>query len=391
MKKKNALAKKVLCSLLAAGVLGVAGSAMAAEITYGEEFTNQNGGKEYKFVSKNAFFNSGTVSIGTAEDNITFKGKEAGAFNTGYNALVVAGNGTKVNVTADTIKVGSQDAGNFRGFRVSGKNNVLTVHANTFVSYTGDEIAHARNGVNTINLGTADKHIGYFEAHTTWGKDDYGVALLQANEGSTVNLYADKAILDGSKHDAGGVIGTGGWGTVNVNVGDLTIDGNICGSYGLMNQDNHGNPVKFIANITADTLNMTGDVNVGSKNTSSSNFARDTEVNITVKDNATITGNINVLGNDNIQGFNNQNDSSTLTIEFNGDSKITGDINVKGSDDTQNATINLGGNGDMTASSGVFNVEKSGNVNFTGGKWAVNKWNSTDKSGDVAIADKATV
>ena len=387
MRSSKSLARKILCGLLAVGVVGVSGSVLAADITYGDTFIKQSGNGEYANVSNNAYFTSGNNVIGTSSDNIVFKGVANGG--TGYHALVVTGNGTKVSIEADTIKVGSKDAGDFRGFRVTGKdNNELTVHANTFISYTGDEIAHARNGVNTINLGTVDKRIGYFEAHTTWGKDDWGVALLQANEGSTVNLYADKAILDGSTRFNGGVIGTGGYGTVNVNVGDLTIDGNICGSYGALNNPGE----KASLNVIADTLNMKGNVNIGSLNQPSdkSNFSRDTEVNIKVANKAVIDGNINVLGNAS-SDKDNIKDSSTLNIEFNGDSQITGDINVKGSDKTKNATVNLGGTGDMTASKGVFNVENSGNVNFTGGKWAINEWNSSDASGDAAIAKDATV
>ena len=385
--RKN-LARKILCGLLAAGVVGVGGSALAADITYGDTFKNQNGGNEYINVSENAFFNDNAAhTVGTVDDNVVFKAPAGSSINinTGYHALVVTGNGTKVDINADKISVGSAGAGNFRGFRVTGKdNNVLTVHANEFISYTGDEIAHARNGVNTINLGTADKHIGYFEAHTTWGKDDYGVALLQANEGSTVNLYADKAILDGSANKFGGVIGTGGYGTVNVNTKDLTIDGNICGTYGTRNDPSQ----KAELNIVTDTLNMKGNVNIGSDGSGSSNFSRNTEVNIKVADKAVIDGNINVLGNSGTK--DNTNDSSTLNIEFNGDSQINGDINVKGSDKTQNATVNLGGTGDMTASKGVFNVGNSGNVNFTGGKWAVNEWNG-DGTGDAAIEKDAAV
>ena len=384
--RKN-LARKILCGLLAAGVVGVGGSALAADITYGDTFKNQNGGNEYTNVSENAFFNDNTAhNVGTVADNVIFKAPAGGsATNTGHHALVVTGNGTKVDINADKISVGSAEAGNFRGFRVTGKdNNVLTVHANEFISYTGDEIAHARNGLNIINLGTADKHIGYFEAHTTWGKDDYGVALLQANEGSTVNLYADKAFLDGSTNKLGGVIGTGGYGIVNVNVGDLTIDGNICGTYGTRNDPSQ----KAELNIVTNTLNMKGNVNIGSEGSGSSNFSRNTEVNIKVADKAVIDGNINVLGNSGTK--DNTADSSTLNIEFNGDSQIKGDINVKGSTETQNATVNLGGTGDMTASKGVFNVGNSGNVNFTGGKWAVKEWKG-DGTGDAAIGEKATV
>ena len=100
------------------------------------------------------------------------------------------------------------------------------------VSYTGDEFIHVRqgNGSSVANIGSADRRIGYFEAHTGWGKDDYGVALLQANEGNKVFLYADEAVLDGSTNSQGGVIGSGGWGEVHVDANKLTINGNICGS-----------------------------------------------------------------------------------------------------------------------------------------------------------------
>lgn len=71
-------------------------------------------------------------------------------------------------------------------------------------------------GQSSATFGTADRRINHFEAHTTFGKDDYGVALLQTNEGNTVSLYAVNAILDGPTSDVGGVIGSGGWGVANV-------------------------------------------------------------------------------------------------------------------------------------------------------------------------------
>lgn len=100
--------------------------------------------------------------------------------------------------------------GGDRGIRLSGSNNTLTIYADRIVSYTGDEFIHVRqgNGSSVANIGSADRRIGYFEAHTGWGKDDYGVALLQANEGNKVFLYADEAVLDGSTNSQGGVIGS---------------------------------------------------------------------------------------------------------------------------------------------------------------------------------------
>ena len=309
---------------------------------------------------------------------------------TAYTAGWMNGNGT-INIDVEELRIGDKDHDD-RGFRMQQSNNQLNIIADKIISYTGDGFINAQGdpGTSVANIGTADHRVGYFEAHTTFGKDDYGVAILQANEGNTVNLYADKAILDGSTNKNGGVIGTGGFGTVNVDTKDLTIDGNICGTYGGRNDPDK----KASLNIVTDTLDMKGDVNIGSAGSGSSNFSRDTEVSITANTSAVIKGNINVVGNQ--SNKENKNDSSTLNITFNGDSKIIGEINVNGSDAdkaSQDVTVNLGGTGNMTASSGVYNVDNNANVNFTGGQWAINAWNTAEgkDAGNAAVKSGASV
>ena len=355
-------------------------------------------------IKTSIYIKNGTVSV-TADDAIQFNGLKTPTLNnTGtsdlagseYNAGWLAGNAT-LNLKAKELYVGSVNAAKQGtgddGFQMKGSNNHLNILADKIVSYTGDSFINAQGdpGTSTVNIGTQDHHVGYFEAHTTWGKNDYGVAILQANEGNVVNLYADTAILDGSTNKNGGVIGTGGYGTVNVNTKDLTIDGNICGTYGTRIDPNKTASL----NIMTDTLHMKGDVNIGSAGLGKSKFSRNTEVNITANKSAVIDGNINVAGNkaDNI---NNANDTSILNVIFNGDSKITGDINVKGSDadkDTQKVIVNLGGTGNMTASKGVYNVDNNANVNFTGGQWAINEWNTAEgkDAGNAAVKSGASV
>lgn len=354
-------------------------------------------------ITTSIYIKNGTVSV-TADDAIQFNGLKTPTLNnTGisdfagreYNAGWLAGNAT-LNLKAKELYVGSVNAAKQGtgddGFQMKGSNNHLNILADKIVSYTGDSFINAQGdpGTSTVNIGTQDHHVGYFEAHTTWGKNDYGVAILQANEGNVVNLYADTAILDGSTNKNGGVIGTGGYGTVNVNTKDLTIDGNICGTYGRRNDPNKTASL----NIETDTLQMKGDVNIGSAGSGSSNFSRDTEVSITANTSAVIKGNINVVGNQ--SNKENKNDSSTLNITFNGDSKIIGEINVNGSDAdkaSQDVTVNLGGTGNMTASSGVYNVDNNANVNFTGGQWAINEWNTADGKdvGNAAVKSGASV
>ena len=411
--------KKETKKLIAAGIVmalscGAWGSVSAAELT--PDSLNANGKKEsigttadnvtfnkkdiYTVLAKNGkgetideAYSSVFAKDGTAEihaNTLVFKGVASTSPNlfkgTAYCAGVLQGNGT-LSIETNTLMMGDKEMGD-RGFRLYGANNHLTILANNIVSYTGDGFVNAQGEGNSIvNIGTEDKRVESFEAHTTFGKDDYGVAILQANEGNTVNLYADTAILDGSTNKNGGVIGTGGYGTVNVNTKDLTIDGNICGTYGGRNDPNKTASL----NIVTDTLHMKGDVNIGSAGSGSSNFSRNTEVNIKANTSAVINGDINVAGNQ--SNKDNTNDSSTLNITFNGDSQINGVINVEGSEKAKDVTVNLGGKGDMTASKGVYNVNNNANVNFTGGQWAINEWNTAEgkDAGNAAVRSGASV
>lgn len=336
--------------------------------------------------------NNGKIEV--KSDKLSFKAIKAGSDSNGqyYFAGWLDGNGT-IDINTKELYIGSKEVGADRGFQMKNAGNTLNIIADKIISYTGDGFINAQGdpGTSVANIGTADHRVGYFEAHTTFGKDDYGVAILQANEGNTVNLYADKVLLDGSTNPQGGVIGTGSYGTVNVDAKDLEIDGNICGTYGTVDY-----PAKTAyLNITTDKLTMTGNVNIGSLAEGWSNFSRNTEVTIKANQSAVINGDINVNGN--ISKYeDDKNNKSELTIEFNGDSKITGDINVKGSDadkDTQKVIVNLGGTGNMTASKGVYNVDNNANVNFTGGQWVINEWNTAEgkDAGNAAVKSGASV
>lgn len=287
---------------------------------------------------------------------------------------------TNVQINVNELYIGSAEMGGDRGFQLKGANNKIDINADRIVAYVGDGFVNAQgdeSGSSIVNIGTANDRIGYFEAHATFGKDDYGVALLQANEGNIVNLYADTAILDGSSNPQGGVIGSGGYGTVNVVAGDLTISGNICGTYGGGSDD--GKTLSL--NVTADNLNMNGNINIGSMGSENSKFHRDTKVNITVTENANITGDINVYGND----ADKAGDDSILNVDFKNNAVLTGKINVEG----KLGTVNLGGNADMTSSSGIYKVTNGGNVNFTGGTWAVNEWSGD--GGNINVGENATL
>ena len=421
--RKN-LARKILCGLLAAGVVGVGGSALAADpiiisdsdLTVSDALVNANyvlagtvrngtitfdgGGTVSLDSSENlirddegeplpAFMatDNGIINFGTKDKQLgklIVKASEDANFIGWIDSLGSEGNpgGGEININAKSY----EQYGSGHGIYVKGKDTAngtrLNINVDEFKSETKYTAIHVREGSNAVATINAKK----FTAIST--VEDTGVAVLQANEGGKITVNAETVDLKGSHMLGGGVIGSGSYGTVEINADKVKIDGNINGAYGGKVETDK--TAEFIINTK--TLDMNGDINIGTVghdlNGAVSNNTRNTEVTIKASDAAVITGDINITGN---AGTNsNEKDKSTLNIEFNGDSQIKGDINVTGSEKTKNATVNLGGTGDMTASKGVLNVGNSGNVNFIGGKWAVKEWKG-DGTGDAAIGEKATV
>ena len=356
--------------------------------TQRDTITNYNGNKPLgdaiiRIDNKNQ---GGKLYINANEVNFEILNSRDWAVGNGYQRYCgyFLGN-SDVTFDVNKLHIGSEEKNGERGFQLQGANNKLNFYADEIVAYVSDQFVNAQADPSNpalVNIGSADDRVGLFEVHTALqGYDESYIGILQTNEGSTINLYADKAILDGAKWEVGGVIGSGSYGTVNVDTKDLIIDGNICGTYGTTKYPDK----EFLINIKTDNLNMVGDINVGSleKNDAviKSDFNRDTKVNITVTENANITGDINIYGNN----ADKTGDDSVLNVDFKNNAVLNGKINVEG----ELGTVNLGGNADMTSSSGIYNVTKGGNVNFTGGTWAVNEWSGDD--GNINVGENATL
>ena len=294
---------------------------------------------------------AGTLTFESANATTNNPGNPAGdshfsAWLNGNAALTIA---------VDKLHVGTAEQGGDRVFQMKNSGNRLTILADEIVSYQGDGFVNAQGKVgetaNVVSIGSAQHRVGRFESHTSWGDQDYGVAILQANEGSSVSLFAKDVVLDGSHHAQGGVIGSGSFGSVLIDADTVTIDGNICGTYGTTRYA--GNALKLA--VKADELHMTGDVNVGSQGSNYSKFARDTVVDIEVAKNAVIDGDINVVNDATASAESNAN-NNVVNLAFNGTGKITGTINVNRKaavtrDAAGTNTVNLGGSADMSASS----------------------------------------
>lgn len=330
----------------------------------------------------------GKLYINADEVDFEILNSKDWAENNGYQRYCgfFLGN-SDVTFDVNKLHIGSEEKNGERGFQLKGANNKLNFYADEIVAYVSDQFVNAQADPSSpalVNIGSADDRVGLFEVHTALqGYDESYIGILQTNEGSTINLYADKAILDGAKWEVGGVIGSGSYGTVNVDTKDLIIDGNICGTYGTTKYPDK----EFLINIKTDNLNMVGDINVGSleKNDAviKSDFNRDTKVNITVTENANITGDINIYGNN----ADKTGDYSVLNVDFKNNAVLNGKINVEG----ELGTVNLGGNADMTSSSGIYKVTNGGNVNFTGGNWAVNEWSGEDGNMSVGTGAQVTL
>lgn len=313
-----------------------------------------------------------------------------------YNHAVLGGNST-LTIDVGTLLLGEQTVdselnGANRGIRLSGSGNTLNIFADRIVSYTGDEFVHVRkgDGSSVANIGTADRRIGYFEAHTGWGKDDWGVAILQVNEGNTLNFFADEAHFDGSTFISGGVFGSGSHGTLNVDANKLFIDGNICGTYGLIPDDNH----LFKLSVSTQQLDLKGDINAGSLKDPDqySNNGRTAVINLSA-DTGAMIGDIRAYerGNIGVYSANGLAITGDIDVANNGQVVLGG---VMGDDATiasVGGSINFNGNitvsdeakmtfgGDVIVSEGDIKVEGKGLITVDG------RLNA--KSSDLAFVD----
>ena len=333
---------KLAISAVLLGTSMLAGSAaMAEDITISAPVSGES--------------NAGKYVSGTSEeitgDTITFESANPATNDSSsypgnsYFAGVVK-NGGALTIDAKDLKIGTK--GGDRGIRLIGSDNTLQIFADTITANVGDEFVHVRegDGSSVANIGSAERRIGTFIGKTGWGKDDYGVSLLQVNEGNTLNFYAKNASFDGPTGAYGGVFGSGSHGTLLVDVSEkLTIDGNISGSYGTMNGENDKS-TEFNMTVKAGELDLKGDINAGSMGEGYSNFSRKTNIKIEAAK-AAVTGNIHGFGRGNID-FTADQLAMTGDIHGKKDSGIVvnaADLNLTGdiiAEETSKIAINQG-------------------------------------------------
>ena len=219
MKSNKALARKILCGLLAAGVLGVSGSALAANYS-----NNEVGPKTESNLSVTKVFSNAKGATLTV-DNLKMEQSDSEIWNRGnltINKLDMTGKAIK-NFGTMTINdnIGTKETKN-NIFITSSNNDHGTIVAPATVTINGNVFAHNINIQGNANQFTI--------------KGDTVVSYLQVYD-TTANFKVEKNLtIDNLNH----------WSDVrgNITVGDtLTLQQSV--SFGI--SDSNENTVKLTA------------------------------------------------------------------------------------------------------------------------------------------------
>lgn len=446
MRKKSLnsrLAQKILCSVLAASVLGITANFNVAEAA-DEEITTSTALTEDK--------------TGRADDTITFKNDA----NTGVRGVVVTDSGKRTISGYATLNVFNQKANGEEGK----------------VPYSGDGLVSSGSNlivkdIGTVNLGTVDKPLVYFYGGQAIHALDHSVKLENIGElniyTNSTGIMAQMTGVEGSDEPSVSIQATG-----NVNI-DAKSSGILIGAInnkpGIAGVEiNAGGKVTIKAGASAvqsydtDSLGydgtgkantvISGDKGVDISSTSDSVYAvrvvrskklndigltisaengdvvidgvagavqynvKATDVvagakgitgsitgnNVTLKSSAgsaidifkngnlTVASNVEngniVLDSGNDIAIDVTGADSTLNL---GSEEINNNITVNGAVQADNSgTVNLSGTA-TESSTGKYSATGNGNINFNKGSWTVNEWNGTDGNMSVGTGAQVTL
>ena len=435
------LAQKILCSVLAASVLGITANFNVAEAA-DEVIITSAALKEDK--------------IGRADDTITFKNDA----KTGVRGVVVTGSGNRTISGYATLNVFNQKA--------DGKEGEVPYNGDGLVSDGSNLIV---KDIGTINLGTVDKPLVYFYGGQAILALNHSVKLENIGElniyTNSTGIMAQMTGVEGSDEPSVSIQATG-----NVNIDAKSIGiliGAINENPGIAGVEiNAGGKVTIKAGASAvqsydlDNLGykgtgkantvISGDKGVDISSTSDSRYAvrvvrsnKLSDVGLTISAEngdvvidgvagavqydvtpaavvegvkgitGSITGNnvtlkssagsaIDILNNGNLTVASNVENGNIVLDSGNdvaikvtgagsilnlGSEKINNNITVNGAVQADNGgTVNLSGNA-TESSTGVYSVSNNGTVNFNTGNWTVNEWKGTN--GNINVSENTTV
>ena len=378
MMKKNVLAKKILCGLLAAGVLGVSGSAMAADVcsncaNHTHVINSTHNGEIFNATETGYMY--GVLATSNKETIVTSKIVTVST----ENSYAIGAVGGTTKITADTVKVKS----NRNGINAYDNNSNIYINAKTLdisgvtkglyaerghIDITSDDINIQSNKSGIVALDkTSDISI---KAKTLTINSVSEGLLVQSNtqesqapdDSAKVTINADKISIGSSSAPVTNAILAFSNAQIDIN-GDLTVD-----AANALNV--RGNSTVNINAESQHTTVLNGDVVFETPNSSGSTQGSGNIINANV--------NINLDGENSswtgraYQEYNN-NESVDLTApDYYG--SVTGfKMNI-----SNGASWNMTGdsfiNNVNVADGGAVNVQENVKV-FNAGDVALNKGN----------------
>lgn len=443
------LAQKILCSVLAASVLGITANFNVAEADDVEIITSaalekdKTGGADDTITFKNDE-NTGVRGVVTASGNdIKISGykvlnvySQESTSNIAGDGLVSAGANLIVK-DIDTVNIGSSEqVFQSGGQTIHGLNHTVSLEniGELNINTNGDAIMAQHTGLldapdkPSVSITTTKKNGSTGNVNiTTHGSESDGIMAASLNTSSgiaavsivaagKVTITADRDGLSSFDTDASAA--TTGWkGAGKTNITITGADGvDITSNYrGICVTRNH---ILNDSGLLIESAN--GDVNISGKTYGislkvSSNLDKaeglengitgkivGNNVNITASENNAIeivnNGNLTVASN--VENGNIVLDSGNdIAIDVTGADSIlnlgseekNNNITVNGAVQADNGgTVNLSGTA-TESSTGVYSVSNNGTVNFKTGNWTVKDWSGEDGNMSVGTGAQVTL
>ena len=369
MKSSKALARKILCGLLAAGVVGVSGSALAGTASY----INQGSEANVNVIGKHdvGIFASGdnTISFNGESINFDITPDKADMNNTGVDASV-ASNGRAI------VNLGKKDVTKNIDIHVldnSGNKNLtaLGMLAYGYPNYNGGLINVNGKNLNLKVESTDSFAYGIIAQNTTTDAKDYKRAEININ---TDNTYIE--VKGSKKGEASGIVAMS-QGIVNINSNLEVYADNAITTRG-----------DSLININKDgkhTTKLFGDINFNyDEATSGTKVDADLNVNLTGAD-SLWNGNAVVewgLKNGSTSSYEDLKNAGKLKVEtFNltiADDAQWNPTTIKSQNNITNGVENIAIN-NLALNNGIINLDSS---NLAGDD-AVNIENLTGTGGTI--------
>lgn len=269
--RNKLLAKKVLCSVLAASVFGMAGSALAADSAYPDEDANINADTEYT--------TNGTIKAditGTGNENVTIINSDDIPATVNATIKTDANSGNLEIKDLDSLTILTKDTktNKFNGILAEGGSkviidNVKVVNIGTedspVLTEHQDQAIHALSGAVSMNVGELNIYTGCQGIMAqNYGHD--GVNIEASGDVNINSRYQSVLAycLNGDKDGGKAKVNINAKGTVNIV--STNVEDYKSAAVSLTNYSKHGDDVYAGQNGSEVVINGEQGINIESSN-----------------------------------------------------------------------------------------------------------------------------